>query len=159
MRRITATTVGAALALASACTIAAPDPAVARGRYLIQVGGCNDCHTPGFAPSGGKTPEADWLVGDGLGFQGPWGTTYASNLRLTFKDMTEAQWMEKAKTFTARPPMPFWAVTSMTEADRRALFRYVKSLPVKGEAAPAYVPPGQAPKGPAVVWPSPPTGK
>ena len=23
------------------------DPQVARGRYLIQIAGCNDCHTPG----------------------------------------------------------------------------------------------------------------
>lgn len=33
----------------------------ARGKYLIVIGGCNDCHTAGFAPSGGVTPEAQWL--------------------------------------------------------------------------------------------------
>ena len=47
---------------------------VARGRYLSLVGGCNDCHTSGFAPSGGKVPEDKWLLGEGvLGFRGPWG--------------------------------------------------------------------------------------
>ncbi|MEJ2396973.1 MAG: cytochrome C, partial [Gammaproteobacteria bacterium] len=28
-----------------------------RGRYLVRIGGCNDCHTAGYAESGGKTPE------------------------------------------------------------------------------------------------------
>ena len=35
-----------------------------RGRYLIQVGGCNDCHTPAYPEKGGKVPEAQWLTGD-----------------------------------------------------------------------------------------------
>ena len=45
---------------------------IARGRYLLVVGSCNDCHTAGFAPSDGKVPEKEWLLGDGvLGFRGP----------------------------------------------------------------------------------------
>jgi len=28
-----------------------------RGRYLIVAGGCNDCHTPGYPESNGKTPR------------------------------------------------------------------------------------------------------
>ena len=59
------------------------DPSVARGRYLIAIAGCNDCHTPNYPQSGGKTPEKDWLTGDALGWRGPWGTTYAPNLRLS----------------------------------------------------------------------------
>ena len=55
-----------------------------RGRYLVVLGGCNDCHTPGYAASGGATPEAQWLLGDALGYLGPWGTTYPSNLRSYF---------------------------------------------------------------------------
>lgn len=27
---------------------AADDPAVKRGQYLVQIGGCNDCHTAGY---------------------------------------------------------------------------------------------------------------
>ena len=59
------------------------DPQVARGRYLITIAGCNDCHTPNYPQSGGKTPEKEWLTGDALGWRGPWGTTYAPNLRLS----------------------------------------------------------------------------
>src|SRR5688572_14743607 len=47
-----------------------------RGRYLVQVSGCNDCHTRGYAEKAGKIDEKDWLLGDVLGWQGPWGTTY-----------------------------------------------------------------------------------
>ena len=32
-------------------TISAASPEAA-GRYLVRVGGCNDCHTPGFAMLG-----------------------------------------------------------------------------------------------------------
>src|SRR5215212_12212744 len=54
---------------------------VERGRYLVKVAGCNDCHTAGYAMAGGKVPESQWLMGDHLGWRGPWGTTYAVNLR------------------------------------------------------------------------------
>ena len=79
---------GASLLLASLCTSAADVPRVSdaerirQGRYLVEIAGCNDCHTAGYAPSGGKVPEAQWLTGDALGFAGPWGTTYPGNLRL-----------------------------------------------------------------------------
>ena len=46
------------------------DPQVERGRYLVRITGCNDCHTAGYAPSGGKVPEAQWLTGDALGWRG-----------------------------------------------------------------------------------------
>src|SRR3981189_7474 len=69
-----------------------------RGRYLVEIGGCNDCHTPGYMQSDGKIPEAQWLTGDKLGWRGPWGTTYASNLRTFMQHLTEAEWLKKAKS-------------------------------------------------------------
>ena len=47
-----------------------------RGRYLVKIAGCNDCHTRGYAETAGKVPEKQWLTGDQLGWRGPWGTTY-----------------------------------------------------------------------------------
>ena len=38
--------------------VAKGDAQVQRGRYLVKIAGCNDCHTPGYAMSGGKVPEA-----------------------------------------------------------------------------------------------------
>jgi mono/diheme cytochrome c family protein len=60
---------------------AADSKSIARGRYIVKIAGCNDCHTPGYFQTGGKVPEKEWLVGDKLGWRGPWGTTYPSNLR------------------------------------------------------------------------------
>lgn len=48
---------------------------VERGRYLVKTSGCNDCHTAGYAESGGNVPEKEWLSGNQLGWCGPWGTT------------------------------------------------------------------------------------
>ena len=84
-----------------------PQDPVARGRYLANVGGCNDCHTPkiftatsmsldttrllaGYPaaapvpalPAGLPNPAA-WAAlsnGDGTAWAGPWGTSFAANL-------------------------------------------------------------------------------
>lgn len=114
---------------------------VARGRYIIATSGCNDCHTPGYMQKDGNVPESEWLTGEHMGWQGPWGTTYASNLRLMMSQLTEQQWLARARG-TFRPPMPGPSLRAMTDADLKAIYRYVKSLPLKSEPAPAYVPPG-----------------
>ena len=135
---------------------AASSKELARGRYIVQIGGCNDCHTPGYAMSGGKVPEKDWLVGDQLGWRGAWGTTYPVNLRLYMQKLTEAQWVKTAKSIETRPPMPWFALHAMTDADLRALYRFVHHLGPAGAEAPAYVPPDKEPKPPYVQFPGPP---
>ncbi len=83
-----------------------PDPAtIARGQYLVTVGGCNDCHTPlKMGPNG---PEADmtrmlsghpeqfvitapakmtgqeWMIASAptnTAHSGPWGVSFTANL-------------------------------------------------------------------------------
>jgi mono/diheme cytochrome c family protein len=146
----------AALALPAYAQQKAEDPLVKRGRYLVQIGGCNDCHTAEYPQKGGKVPEGQWLAGDVLGWQGPWGTTYATNLRLYFQELTEEEWVKKGKTLKARPPMPWFNVQAMTTSDLRALYRYVRHLGPAGKPAPAYLPPDKAPSGPVVRFPEPP---
>lgn len=114
---------------------------IRHGRYLIQISGCNDCHTAGYTQKSGQVPEAEWLTGDAMGWQGPWGTTYATNLRLLFQQMDEQAWLARARQ-PMRPPMPSPSLRAMSDADLRAIYRYVRSLGVKGSPAPAYVPPG-----------------
>lgn len=128
-------------------TTTAPD-LIARGEYIVKIGGCNDCHTAGFGESGGKVPRQQWLTGSAQGFLGPWGTTYPSNLRLGMSKMSEAEWLTYSSTFHTRPPMPDFTIRDMSEEDRRALYRFVTSLGSAGEAAPAYLPPGQQPAAP-----------
>ena len=132
------------------------DPLVARGRYITVIGGCNDCHTPGYAMSGGKVDEKQWLIGDSLGWRGPWGTTYAVNLRQYMQTLSEKDWVAKAKTLETRPPMPWFALRAMTDNDLRAIYRFVHALGPAGDPAPAYVPPTQEPKPPYVTFPAPP---
>jgi mono/diheme cytochrome c family protein len=148
--------VAAAAAAAATPSDSADAAGIERGRYLVRITGCNDCHTPGFAESGGQLPESQWLTGGTLGFRGPWGTTYASNLRLYFAKLSEDQWVQAARTLKTRPPMPWFSVRALNEPDLRALYRYVRTLQPAGAPAPAFVPPGREPQGPAVRYPAPP---
>ena len=145
------------LALLAACQPAATPQAavaapvvdlVARGEYLVKTSGCNDCHTPGYAEQQGNVDKAQWLTGSPLGYYGPWGTTYATNLRLRLQEMDEAQWLEFSASLRTRPIMPDFAVRAMTEEDRRSIYRFVRSLGPGGQPAPAYLPPGQTPPAP-----------
>ncbi len=113
-----------------------------RGRYLVAISGCNDCHTVGYPQSAGKVPESEWLTGNPVGFSGPWGTSYPANLRLLAQSLTESEWMKRARS-EMLPPMPWFALRDMNDADVRALYRYIRSLGAKGQPAPAHVPPGQ----------------
>lgn len=130
--------------------------AIARGKYLVVITGCNDCHTAGYLLANGNLPEKEWLTGNALGWRGPWGTTYPINVRQYMQALTEAQWVAKAKTLQVRPPMPWWNVRAMSIADLRALYRYIRHLGPGGEAAPAYLPPDKEPPPPYITVPAPP---
>ena len=132
---------------------------VARGRYLSVLGGCNDCHSEGYAPNDAKVPEKDWLQGSVLGFNGPWGTTYPANLRAKFAAMSEAEWIAYAQTVKTRPPMPWFTLNQWSTDDLRALYRFVRELGPSAAAVPAYLPPDKKPKLPYVQWNLPPPPK
>jgi len=121
-----------------------------KGRYLAIVSGCNDCHTDGYLMTEGKIPEGQWLAGTRIGWQGPWGTTYPSNLRLRVQQWTEDQWVETLKTRKALPPMPWMNISQMKEEDLRAIYQYIHSLGPTGEEMPLAVAPGVMPTTPYV---------
>jgi len=120
----------------------AADAELSRGRYLVATSGCNDCHTAGYMLKDGQVPEAEWLTGDAIGWKGAWGTTYAANLRLLFQQIDEKTWLARARQ-AMRPPMPSPSLRAMSDADLRAIYRYVRHLGAKGQPVPAYVPPGE----------------
>jgi mono/diheme cytochrome c family protein len=124
--------------------------AIEQGRYLILMGGCNDCHTPGFNEAGGKLPTQEWLVGSPVGFKGPWGTSYPINLRNFINGLTEEEWIKNAQTLEGAPPMPWWALHNMKRQDLAAIYAFVKDLGPKGENAPTYLPPHIAPQTPYI---------
>jgi mono/diheme cytochrome c family protein len=165
MNKTTSVLLAGAVAVMTITGVAAADSArrdgaeqgmIERGRYLMRIAGCNDCHTAGYAQSGGNVPEAQWLTGDALGWSGPWGTTYPANLRLVIAGMSEQEWIQRARAAKYRPPMPWFALRDMSEADLRAAYRYIRSLGPAGKPAPAYVPPGDKAAGPVVMFPAPP---
>ena len=125
---------------------------IERGRYLVGVGACNDCHTPGFNEAAGKIPHGQWLVGSNVGFQGPWGTSYPANLRLYVQTISEAQWLARVRQ-PMRPPMPWFNLRDMSDRDVRAIYRYLKYMGPAGEPAPAYLPPDKTPPQPYVQFP------
>jgi mono/diheme cytochrome c family protein len=148
-----------ALALGGSCSAVAL-PAIAagvkvdkieRGRYLVRLGGCNDCHSPGYSESGGKLPEAKWLLGSSLGYRGPWGTTYPANLRSYFSRVDEDQWVAAAGVMQSRPPMPSYTLHQISEADLRAMHAFVVSLGAGGTSAPEFLPPGKQATTPVIV--------
>lgn len=132
-----------------------PDPLIHRGRYLAQVAWCNSCHTEGYALATGNVPEEDWLQGSKLGRNGAWGTTYATNLRLYMQDLSEEEWVERARTLKTRPVMPWFALNDMAEQDLRSIYRYIRALGPAGVPAPAYLPPDVQPDRPYVIFPRP----
>jgi mono/diheme cytochrome c family protein len=131
---------------------AAPDSreVLARGRYLVVYGACNDCHTPGWRESDGKLPQAQWLTGTRIGFRGDWGTSYPANLRLEFQSLSEDQWVLAVHTRGGHPPMTWHDVRILNAADRHAIFAFIKSLGPAGVPAPAAVPPWREPTTPYV---------
>jgi len=69
------------------------------------------------------------------------------------QNISEDQWVKVAKTAQFRPPMPWFNLHEMTEPDLRAIYKLIRYLGPAGESAPAFVPPGQEPKGPYALFP------
>lgn len=150
--RLTILFAAGAVALAATTWAAEPDKAqLQRGRYLLTIGGCNDCHTPNYPESGGMTPESDRFTGSPIGFQGPWGTTYPVNLRLLVQRLSEAEFLKRART-PMRPPMPWFNLRDMHSEDVKAIYAYLRYLGPKGNPAPSFAAPGKAVNTPYFVF-------
>ena len=130
---------GLALSVAGA---SAQEVSVDFGAHIATIGGCHDCHTVGYNESGGQVDANVALKGSPEGFEGPWGKTFAKNLRLTIKDRSEDDWVVFSDTFRPPPPMPWYNVHALTEVEARSLYQYIKSLPGGlGDQAPPMIPP------------------
>jgi hypothetical protein len=117
--------------------------AIEHGKFLVGYGGCNDCHTPGWAQNNGHAPQDMLLIGEGMNFQGPWGTTYPTNLRLMVQQLTAKEWIAQLRSQKARPAMPWWIFRYLSDRDLTDIYTYIHSLGPAGKPAHAYVPPGQ----------------
>jgi mono/diheme cytochrome c family protein len=130
------------LALALSCAVAKPAAAadaarLARGKYLVSFGGCNDCHTPGYFF--GRPDKTRYLGGSDVGFAIPHlGVFVGPNLtpddktglgRWTVAQIVTA--LTRGKTPSGRalaPIMPWLAFSHLRPADATAIALYLKSL-------------------------------
>jgi mono/diheme cytochrome c family protein len=118
-------------------SVAAEDQ-LARGRYLVQFGGCNDCHTPGYFL--GKPDAARYLGGSDVGFELPGLGTFVPPNLTPDKDTGLGNWT-KDQIVTAIqtgvrpdgrvlvPIMPWRAYAELTKSDAGAIAAYLQSLP------------------------------
>ncbi|HEY7168204.1 MAG TPA: c-type cytochrome [Candidatus Binatia bacterium] len=155
-----------------------------RGKYLVTLGGCHDCHTPKVPGPGGapvldaskllsghpeNSPVPAWSPEDlkrGVlastnsnltAWAGPWGVSFAINLTPD-KETGLAEWNEQTFIDMARtgkhhgqsngrdilPPMPWFNLKDLTDADLKAMWAYLRSLPPIRNQVPLPVAPPQA---------------
>lgn len=116
----------------------AAETQVQRGKYLVSIIPCTDCHTPGTFL--GKPDMKRYLGGSDVGFEVPGlGIFYGPNL--TPDDETGLGKWSTEQIATAittgkrpdgrilAPPMPVESFKHLTHADALAIAAYLKSLP------------------------------
>ena len=147
-----------AAALAALCmplAAQAADPAaVARGKYLVTIASCHDCHTPGYFL--GKPDMARYLGGSDVGFELPGlGVFLGPNLtpdketgigNWTDKQVIEAiQQGKRPDNRMLAPIMPYHAFANLTAQDAQAIVAFLRSIPpvqhkVEGPFGPTQTP-------------------
>ena len=142
---------------------AKPDPVV-RGRYLVTIMSCNDCHTPGYFYGAPDTMRR--LSGSDVGWVGPWGVVHARNLTpdsTGIGSWTKEQIVHALRTGNTpdgsqlAPIMPWMNYSSiLDEDDAMAIAAYLKSLPPIAHKNLDRIPPDQKPTGANITFPPPP---
>jgi len=143
-----------ALSCVPLASVLANDAVVGRGKYLVTIGGCQDCHTPGHFL--GKPDMARVLGGSEVGFEIPGlGTFYGPNLTPD-KDTglggwTDAQVIAALQTGVRpdgrvlAPIMPWRALAVLTKQDVAAVVAYLRSLPPVSNKVPGPFGPNETP--------------
>lgn len=134
--------------------VAADPAAIARGKYLVAIAGCNDCHTPGYFF--GKPDMARFLGGSEVGFEIPGlGVFYGPNLTpdkaTGLGDWTDAEIvaaLQKGQRPDGRvlaPIMPWHAFAHLTKQDVGGIVAYLRSLPAVAHKVPGPFGPAEPP--------------
>jgi len=112
---------------------------LARGRYLLTIAHCLECHTPE-----GPSVVHDFAAASGKGgrtFKGPWGESVSANIT-SDAAVGLGQWSddEIKRAITQgiardgrklKPPMAYAAYATMTPQDLDAIVAFVRTLPPK----------------------------
>ena len=129
---------------------AADDAKIARGRYLVSIAGCSDCHTPGGML--GSPDMKRYLGGSDVGFEIPGLGVFPGRNITPDKETGIGGWTDEqiatalisGKRPDGRqlaPIMPYASFTHMTKDDVAAVVAFLRSLPpVKNEVAGPFKP-------------------
>jgi mono/diheme cytochrome c family protein len=150
---------------------------IKRGLYLVNIGGCNDCHTPGSFL--GKRDTSRTLAGSDVGFAIPGMGVFVGPNLTPDRETGLGEWTNEQIVTAIRtgkrpdgrilaPVMPYNDFASMTKEDALAIAIYLKSLPAISNKVPGPFGPADKPDVfvmtvlPAPVYnglPPPPSGK
>jgi mono/diheme cytochrome c family protein len=137
--------VAGAIGLATCAESQAGENQVARGKYLVTIMGCGDCHTPGNFF--GKPDIAHMLSGSDVGFEIPGLGVFVGRNLTPDNETGLGKWTPQqivtAITTGKRPDgrvlapaMPWMDFAALTKRDAFAIAAFLKSLPPVRHAIP-----------------------
>jgi len=147
---------------------------VERGKYLVGITGCHDCHSPkivGMKPDPDRIlsgrPQTTKIPSAGAGevhasedftaFTGGWGSTVASNLTpdpatgiaMRYNEEKFIRAMrtgKKPEGVAIQPPMPVDVYVNMKDDDLKAIYAYLKTIkPIRNAVRQGLTPAKPAP--------------
>jgi mono/diheme cytochrome c family protein len=135
-----------------AFTAMADDVQIARGKYLVTIGGCNDCHTPGYFF--GRPDPSRFLGGSDVGFEIPGQGVFVGPNITPDKETGIGQWsreqivtaIQTGKRPDGRilaPIMPWHAYGQLTADDALAVAAFLQSLEPVSHRVPGPFNPGE----------------
>ena len=155
-RSVIALATGAAVLAAGVAlvTVNAADPQVERGKYLVTLASCTDCHTPGYFF--GKPDMTRYLGGSEVGFEIPGlGVFHGPNLtpdkETGIGGWTREQIVAALQTGVRpdgrilAPTMPWRALAELTKSDALAIAAFLESLPPVNNKVPDPFGPNESP--------------
>lgn len=133
---------------------AASSHEIARGKYLVTIGSCTDCHTPGNFF--GKPDMSKFLGGSDVGFAIPHlgvfvGPNLTPDKATGLGNWTTAQIITAITTGMTpqgrklAPAMPYEAYKNLTKSDAQAIVAYLQSLPPVSHQVPGPFGPNETP--------------
>ena len=142
----------AAAIMSTALQARADQAQIARGEYLVTIGGCNDCHTPGYFL--GNPDMNRYLGGSDVGFEMPGlGVFVGRNLTpdketglgnwTTEEIVTALQTGHRPDGRMLAPIMPWPALANLTKDDVEAIVAYLQSIEPVKHAVPGPFGPGE----------------
>jgi mono/diheme cytochrome c family protein len=141
-----------AAALVVSTAAVADEAAIQRGKYLATIGGCNDCHTPGYFF--GKPDKSRFLGGSDVGFEIPGLGAFVGPNITPDKETGIGKWnveeivtaIQTGKRPDGRmlaPIMPWHALAQLTANDAAAIAAFLQSIKPVNNPTPGPFGPGE----------------